>query len=248
MTGLASLNTSNKSSSATDVFVGLTQAAPDTSYFANMYFGNCSSPGEVAYPLNKVENGRSESTLHSMHYELFIDKNGDAYRGPYAILVSRTADKKTAVACGDLPGPGASPLQKVEPAPDRSSSEKPQGSRGQDAQAIDLVGSDGSTVAAKVSFSAAGPNKTRATVKLSHPSPNGKYPANIVLGVCEDPGSEAFRLGAFQRGVSTTDLPVSFPTLTQPGSANRQPYAIILYQGPAPGGPRLACGTFIGGR
>jgi hypothetical protein len=247
MTGLASLNTSGKSSSATDVFVGLSEAAPNTSYFANMHFGNCSSPGDVAYILNRLENGRSDTTLPSLYYELFVDSNGNAYRGPYAILVSRTADKKTAVACGDLPGPGSSPVQKVEPAPE-SSSAKPQGTWGQDAQAIDLVAPDGSTVVAKVSFSAAGPNKTRATVKLSHPSPNGKYSANIVLGVCEDPSSEAFKLGAFQRGVSTADLPVSFPKFTQPGSANRQPYAIILYQGPASGGPRLACGTFTGGR
>jgi hypothetical protein len=179
---------------------------------------------------------------------LFIDSNGNAYRGPYAILVSRTADKKTAVACGDLPGPDKASVQKVEGAPDKSSSEKPQGSGGQDAQAINLVGSDGTTIFAKVWFSAAGLNKTRATVKLNLPSPNGKYSANIVLGVCEDPSSEAFKLGAFQRGVSTADLPVSFPKFTQPGSANRQPYAIILYQGPASGGPRLACGTFTGGR
>ena len=248
MTGLISLNTSLQNPHGTDVYVGFNQVVPNTSYFANIYFGNCSSPGEVAYQLNKVENGRSDSTLPSLYYELFIDSNGNAYRGPYAILVSRTADKKTAVACGDLPGPDKAPVQKVEGAPDKSSSEKPQGSGGQDAQAINLVGSDGTTIFAKVWFSAAGLNKTRATVKLNQPSPNGKYSANIVLGACEDPDVEAFKLGKFQRGTSTGDLSVSFSKFTQPGAGHFQPYAIILYQGPDPGGPRLACGNFTGGR
>ncbi len=248
MTGLASLNTSSKNPHATDVFVGLSQADPNSSYFTNMYFGNCSSPGDVAYILNRLENGRSDTTLSSLYYELFVDSNGNAYRGPYAILVSRTADKKTAVACGDLPGPGQAPALKAEGAPDKSSSEKPQASAAQAAPTIDLVASDGTTVAAKVWFSAAGPNKTRTTVKLSNPNSKGKYSANIVLGVCEDPGSEAFRLGKFQHGASLTNLPVSFSTFTRPGSANRQPYAIILYQGPDTGGPRLACGSFTGGR
>jgi hypothetical protein len=248
ITGQVSLNTSRENPNTTDVFVGFNQPAPNTSYFAGMYFGTCSSPGEMAYPLNKVENGRSDSTLPYVYYELFIDKNGDAYRGPYAILVSRTADKKTAIACGDLPGPGKAPVQKVEPIPDKSSSPKPQSSEGQDAQAINLVGRNGNTVVAKAWFSATGPNKTRVTVKLSQPSPNGKYSANIVLGVCEDPSTEAFKLGAFQRDTSNTDLPVIFSKFTQPDDANRQPYAIMLYQGAGTGGPHLACGSFTGGR
>jgi hypothetical protein len=244
MTGLISLNTSLQNPHGTDVYVGFNQVVPNTSYFANIYFGNCSSPGEVAYQLNKVENGRSDSTLPSLYYELFIDKDGGAYRGPYAILVSKTADKKTAVACGDLPGPGGSPVQKVELVPDKSTSEKPQGSGGEGAEAIDLVGSDGSTVVAKAWFNAAGPNKTRATVKLSQANSNGKYSANVVFGVCEDPGGEAFKLSKFQHGASTTDLPISFST----SNANGQRYAIMVNQGPTPEGARLACGSFTGGR
>jgi hypothetical protein len=244
MTGLISLNTSLQNPHGTDVYVGFNQVVPNTSYFANIYFGNCSSPGEVAYQLNKVENGRSDSTLPSLYYELFIDKDGGAYRGPYAILVSKTADKKTAVACGDLPGPGGSPVQKVELVPDTSTSEKPQGSGGEGAEAIDLVGSDGSTVVAKAWFNAAGPNKTRATVKLSQANSNGKYSANVVFGVCEDPGGEAFKLSKFQHGASTTDLPISFST----SNANGQRYAIMVNQGPTPEGARLACGSFTGGR
>jgi hypothetical protein len=171
---------------------------------------------------------------------LFIDKNGGAYRGPYAILVSRTADKTTALACGDLPGQG--------PTPDQSSSPNLQSSEGQEAHAINLLGPDGATVVAKAWFSAASSNTTRVTVKLSQPRPNGKYFANLVLGVCEDPAGEAFKLGKFRGGTSTADLPLSFAEFTQPSAGHSQPYAILLYEGADIGGAHLACGSFTGGR
>jgi hypothetical protein len=131
MTGRVALNAGERPN-ITQVLVGLDKPSHNTSYFANMYFGTCSAPGEVPYKLSKVENGRSVTNL-PLAFQVFIDENGAAYRGPYAILVSRTANPGSSLACGDLKGPDRAPIQK--PSPDK------QGSGKADARSIDLVGS-----------------------------------------------------------------------------------------------------------
>jgi hypothetical protein len=83
-------------------------------------------------------------------------------------------------------------------------------------------------------------------VKLNQPHPNASYSANIYYGVCTDPSGEAaFKLNNVQNGASTTDLPVSLSTFTQPGAAN---YAIIVRQSADTTGPSLACGDFTGAK
>jgi hypothetical protein len=230
--GLVALNSGVRPNTV-DVMVGLDQPAPNTSYFAKIYFGTCASPREVAYDLEQVKNGRSDSTL-PLYYERFIDEKGGAYRGPYAILVSRTTNKSTMLFCADLPGQGAPAQNGQDPKP-------------QETRTVKLIGPNGATVVGTAWINAAGPGKTRVTIKVARPSPKADYSAGINLGVCEDPGSEAFKLKSLQHGSSETDLAASLLGSGQPSEANMGNYAIMLYSGSARGGQRLACGTLIAG-
>ncbi len=80
----------------TKVLIELSGAPADVAQPAHIHQGNCANLGGPAYPLEAVENGKSETTIDA--------KLSDLTAGDFAINVHKS-DKEisTYVACGDIP-------------------------------------------------------------------------------------------------------------------------------------------------
>ncbi len=82
---------------------------PEGPYPAHIHAGACPTPGEVAYPLAPVTNGRSETTLEVRYEDLMK-------RLPLAVNLHKSVDAlATYVACGDVHMPTAAWSSVVTP-------------------------------------------------------------------------------------------------------------------------------------
>ncbi len=63
---------------------------------AEMRFGTCTAPGDLALPLTAPDAGTSETDL-SINLKQFNTQR------PMAVLLYRSTDDHTAIACGDIP-------------------------------------------------------------------------------------------------------------------------------------------------
>lgn len=97
-------NDSGQSGSATLTFIdeGTTEVVlelldgPDNPQPVHVHAGSCDELGDVAYPLNDLEDGRSSTQLEASLDELT--------GGDFAINAHQSADEiETYTACGDVP-------------------------------------------------------------------------------------------------------------------------------------------------
>jgi hypothetical protein len=132
------------------------------------------------------------------------------------------------------------PVQQATLHEDAPPAERPKGGSN-DPRIIDLKTMNNSGKNGDSLLEAAGPNKSRVTVRIRPQDAGATYVANIYFGVCSDFGSVAYRLNDLKNGMSTTEVPVSLPTLTGGG----RPYALSVDRSGASGDPMgtsLACG------
>jgi hypothetical protein len=233
ITGLVAMNASNQPGS-TDVTVGLNQTRPNMNYFTGIYFGTCAKPGGSAYALNRLKDGRSDTTLSGADYQLFRDENGAALHGPYAILVSQTQDKKTALACVDLKGSSS--------ASGSAGGASEDGPEAKETNTINVMSTDGAKLVAKALLSSGG-SKAHVKVILSQPNAADNYVVIIYEGACEDLSGVAFHLNKFEQGISNTDLSAHLVFLEPAARAIIFRYAIMLRLG-FDQGAVLGCANF----
>jgi len=62
---------------------------------AELHFGTCAAPGELAYPMTAPDAGQSETDL-SINLEQFNAQK------PMAVILYRSPQDHTAIACGDV--------------------------------------------------------------------------------------------------------------------------------------------------
>jgi hypothetical protein len=62
---------------------------------AELHFGTCAVPGELAYPMSAPDAGQSETDL-SINLEQFNAQK------PMAVILYRSPQDHTAIACGDV--------------------------------------------------------------------------------------------------------------------------------------------------
>jgi hypothetical protein len=62
---------------------------------AELHYGTCAAPGKLAYPMSPPDAGQSETDLSINLKELNTKK-------PLAILLYRSTQDRTVIACGDV--------------------------------------------------------------------------------------------------------------------------------------------------
>jgi len=78
---------------------GLPEENDESIVPVELRFGTCAAPGSIAYPLSAPDAGQSETDL-SINLKQFNTQR------PIAVILYRSAQDHTAIACGDIPETG----------------------------------------------------------------------------------------------------------------------------------------------